>query len=267
MKTVTIEGLLQWAFCQELSKVGAGSGETFTAVAGSNWHVTRDAAVYGTIIDKSPNLYGVVPGFIEDGEPHHDAVKVGEAVRSLAGVGIDLPEGWMPFPDFEDPYGLIAGEVERVAAEVRAKGDLLSGRHLVALVTRAAILGHGPDWRCDQPSFEPIMARGKPAWFVMKKARDAFNRSYQIETNGYDTKRHKPMRGAYRKFELDRMMRSDILSRLDWQLWRDALQQLANQLDGNLAAHRLIPFFPNRSPWGGYRKMDAKGYVIENVEI
>ncbi|MCO5734113.1 hypothetical protein [Rhizobium sp. SSA_523] len=265
MKTVTIEGLLQWAFCQELCKVGAGSGDGLTAVASSNWEVTRDMAVLGTIIDKSPNLYGVVPGFIEDGEPHPDAVKVGEAVRALAGIGIDLPEGWMPFPEFEDPYGLIAGEVERVADEVRIKGDLLSGRHLVALVTRAAILGHGPDWRCDQPSFLVVSAHGKPRWFVKKKARDAFNRIYEFEGNGYDSKRCKPVRGAYRKYELERMLRGDILSRLDWQLWQDALQQLANQLDGNLGAHRLMPFFPNRAPWGGYKKMADEAHVVENA--
>ena len=53
------------------------------------------------------------------------------------------------------------------------------------------------------------------------------------------------------------MMRGDILSRLDWQLWQDALGVLAQDLDGRLSKHAILPFFPDRQPWGRVQKMQA----------
>ena len=265
MKTIGITELLAWAFCQELCKVGSG-GDGLTSVGSSNWSVTREMATLGTLIDKSPNAYGVVPGFIEDGEPHPDAVKVGDAVRGLARIGFEIPDGWMPFPEFDDPHGLILREVERVVAEVRLKGDRLGGRHLVSLVTGAAILGRGPDWSAKPPTFRMVSANGKPRWFLMKKAKDAFGRAYEFEADGYDAKRGKPLRGAFRRYELSEMMRGDILSRLDWQLWQDALAVLTGDLRGRLANHRLEAFHVDRQPWAWSRNVAVNSQAIEKTE-
>ncbi|WP_377299688.1 hypothetical protein [Rhizobium sp. SGZ-381] len=263
-KVMGIEELLQWAFCQELCKVGA-AGDRLTTVAGSNWSVTQDMATLGTLIDKSPNAFGVIPGFIEDGEPHRDALLVGEAVRGLARIGFEIPAGWMPFPEMDDPHGLIASEVERVACEVRLKGERLSGRHLVALVTGAAILGRGPDWHCEQPAFRMVSAAGKPRWFVKKTQKDALGRVYEFETDGFDRKRSRPVSGAYRKYELSQMMRGDILSRLDWQLWRDALGFLADSLSGRLHDHAIYAFVADRQPWVRAAKMRAQMQAVEKA--
>ncbi|MGQ3078558.1 MAG: hypothetical protein ACT6RT_10950 [Allorhizobium sp.] len=222
-------------------------------------------AVLGTLIDRSPNIFGVIPGFIEEGDPHPDALAVGRGVRRLNEIGFDVPDGWMPFPEFDDPHGLIAVEVERVVSEVRLKGDRLGGRHLVALVTGAAILGHGPDWSCEQPSFRLVEVRGKPRWFMTKKVPDSLGRVYEIEVDGFDAKRQRPMRGAYRKYELSRMMRSEILSRLDWQLWQDALEVLGNLLAGQLSAHRIAAFSPDRQPWARKKKYAGAGQVSEKA--
>lgn len=265
MKTIGITELLSWAFCQELCKVGSG-GDGLTSVGSTNWSITREMATLGTLIDKSPNAYGVVPGFIEDGEPHPDAVTVGEAVRGLSRIGFEIPNGWMPFPEFDDPHGLILREVERVVAEVRLKGDRLGGRHLVSLVTGAAILGRGPDWSAKPPTFRMVSANGKPRWFIVKKARDAFGRAYEFEVDGYDAKRGKPLRGAFRRYELSEMMRGDILSRLDWQLWQDALAVLAGDLRGRLANHRLEAFHVDRQPWAWSRNVAANSQGIEKAE-
>ncbi len=264
MKTTTITELLAWAFCQELCKVGAG-GDGLTAVAMSNWSMTRDMAVWGTLIDRSPNLFGVIPGFIEEGAPHPDAIAVGKAVKALAAVGFEVPEGWMPFPEFEDPYGLIAVEVDRVVADVRLKGDRLGGRHLVTLVTGAAILGRGPDWSCDQPKFRMVHMRGEPQWFVKRTAKDALGRVYEYEANGFDPVKRRPRKGAYRKYELSQMLRGDVLSRLDWQLWQDALGFLSERLEGRLKAHRIAPFFPDRQPWARRKKYEAPEQVVEKA--
>lgn len=264
MKTTTITELLAWAFCQELCKVGSG-GDGLTTVSISSWSLTRDMAVLGTLIDRSPNIFGVIPGFIEDGEPHPDALAVGKAVKALDQIGFEIPDGWMPFPEFDDPHGLIAAEVARVVAEVRLKGDRLGGRHLVTLVTGAAILGRGPDWSCDAPKFRMVEMRGEPQWFVRKTTTDALGRAYEYEANGFDPLKRRPRKGAYRKYELSQMMRGDILSRLDWQLWQDALVFLANHLDGKLKAHRIGAFVPDRQPWARIKSYAPSHQAIEKV--
>lgn len=264
MKLMTIEGLLAWAFCQELCKVGSG-GDGLTAVSISSWSLTRDMAVLGTLIDRSPNIFGVIPGFIEDGDPHPDALAVGKAVKALDQIGFEIPEGWMPFPEFDDPHGLIAAEVGRVVAEVLLKGDRLGGRHLVTLVTGAAILGRGPDWTCDAPKFRMVEMRGEPQWFVRRSAKDSLGRTYEYEANGFDPVKRRPRKGAYRKYELSNMMRGEILSRMDWQLWQDALAFLAEHLAGRLSAHRIMPFVPNRQPWALIKKYASVTEAIEKA--
>ncbi len=264
MKTIGITELLSWAFCQELCKIGSG-GDGLTSVGSSNWSLTRDMATLGTLIDKSPNAYGVVPGFIEDGEPHADAVKVGDAVRGLARIGFEIPEGWMPFPEFDDPHGLIAKEVARVVAEVRLKGDRLGGRHLVSLVTGAAILGRGPDWSCTQPKARMVSMNGTPRWFILRKTTDAFGRVFEIESDGFDAVKRRPKKGAYRRYELSQPLRGAILARLDWQLWQDALSALGNDLHGRLANHQIAAFSADRQPWARLKKSAMVSEGVENA--
>lgn len=250
MKKMTIEAFLTWAFTAELCKIGGG-GDGLTGVAGSSWSMVSDYAALGTLIDRSPNAYGVIPGFIEDGAPHPDAILAGDAVRGLAGIGVDIPDGWHPFPDWDDEHGLVAAEVERVIGEVRLKGDRLAGRHVVALVTTSAILGRGPDWEASEPAARMVEANGKPLWFVSRASKDAFGRSYTFEADGFDRKKQRPMRGAYRKYELSGPIRGAILARLDWELWQDALAVVARRLDGRLESHLIQPFSPYRHPWRG----------------
>ncbi|MDI6834822.1 MAG: hypothetical protein QMD99_03790 [Rhizobiaceae bacterium] len=252
MKTMTIEAFLTWAFTQELCKVGAGEGDGPSV--SSSWLMVSEVGTLGTLIDRSPNIFGVVPGFVADGDPHPDAIAAGEAVHGLADIGFEIPEGWAPFPDWPDEHGLVAREVRRVVDEVRVKGGRLSGRHLVALVTGAAILGRGPDWTADYPGHRMVMKNGQPAWFVMKKAKDAFGRVYEYEADGFNRVSQRPRKGAYRRFELKDMMRGTVLARLDWQLWQDALAVLADDLQGSLSHHAIAPFSADRQPWARVRK-------------
>lgn len=248
MKTVTIEKLLIWAFTQELPKVGSGDLSVGIGLS-SAWAMTRDFAVLGTLIDRSPNIYGVVPDFLEYGEPHPDALAAGAAVRALAEMTFSIPEGWQPFPEWPDEHGLIAAEVARVVEEQRLKGDRLSGRYVVALVTGSAILGFGPDWQADKPKVQDVTHAGKPAWFVTRKARDAFGRVYEYETDGFDRRKQRPVKGAYRKYAISEPIRGAILSRMEWELWQDALAYLAKSLCGRLESHAIASFIPDRHPW------------------
>ncbi len=263
MKTVSIERLLTWAFTQELPKVGSGDLSVGIGLS-SAWAMTRDFAALGTLIDRSPNVYGVVPDFLECGEPHPDALAVGSAVRALADMSFSIPEGWQPFPEWPDEHGLIAAEVARVVEEQRLKGDRLSGRHVVALVTGSAILGFGPDWRADRPKVREIARAGKPVWFVIRKTRDAFGRDYEYETDGFDRRKQRPVMGAYRKYELSEPILGAILSRMEWKLWQDALAHLARSLANRLESHAIAPFVPDRHPW---RRLARSENSLQAVDL
>ena len=249
MKKTTIEALLTWAFTQELPKIGAGSAGS--AVALSNWNIIADIASLGTMIDRNPNRYGAIPGYIDEGEPAHDALLVGDAVRALAAHGgFEIADGWNPFPEWSDPQGLVRTEVQRVVQEQRGRSDRLSGAHVVNLVISAAKLGRGPVWQADEPRTQIMRgSNGRDMWFVTRTARDRLGERYTFEDNGYDAKRCKPKKGAYRKYHLEHSVRGAILSRLDWQLWQSALEALHESLLNRLDAHALVVFQPDRHPW------------------
>lgn len=248
MKKIGIEQLLTWAFTEELCKLDAtGRG---VGGYGNHWGAAEVVSELGTLIDRGPNMYGVIPDIVMNGDPHPDAFIVGDAVRALDGsVGFEIAVGWNPFPEFSDDHGLIASEVENAAMIARLRPESLNGRYMVSLVTTAAILKRGPDWSADEPSVRMVERQGKPVWFVQAKGKDSFGRAYTFEADGYDPRRKRPVKGAYRKYELCEPLRSEALSRLDWQLWQDALCVLHTELDGRLSAFDLLAFAPDRQPW------------------
>ncbi|NEI89522.1 hypothetical protein GR248_01700 [Rhizobium leguminosarum] len=266
MKKVTIEQLLSWAYSQELCKVGAPMADTGHGFSAA-WSMMSEVAALGTLIDRNPNVYGVIPDYIAAAaDPHPDAVKVGDAVRAMQEFGSFDYSGdgtWNPFPEWDDALGLIAAEVASVDETLRLKGERLNGRHVVNLVTRHAILGRGPDWTAEQPTVRMVMKSGKPAWFVAKKGRDALNKVYHYEADGFDKRKQRPMKGAYRKHELSTSIRGAILSRLDWQLWQDALHHLHSSLFGRLKSNDLLPFVPDRAPWARLAFRSTSSQAIE----
>ncbi len=254
-KMMTIEALLSWAFIEELPKVE--SARVGPSAAPSVWQMMFDVITLGTNIDKSPNGYGVVGNFVSIGDPHPDALIVGDAVRALADRnGYEVMSGWKPFPEWDDPHGVIQAEVDRIAAEqVYERGGRTNGRHVVTLVTSAAILKRGPDWQADQPKVAPIRLNGKDdAWFVKRMTKDAFGRPLEYEDSGFDYRKRRPKKGAYRKYRLVEPIRAAVISRLEWQIWQSALEALHVSLSGALSSHDLLPFFPNRHPWAPSRK-------------
>lgn len=261
---MTIEGLLAWAFCQELCKVGSG-GDRVPLGGGSAWSMVSEYAALGTLIDRSPNDHGVIPGFLEEGDPHPDALLVAEVVDKLPEARFHIGPDWKPFPEFHDEHGLIAAEVARVVSEVNINRERIGSSHIRGLVVRAAILRRGPDWRCDQPRFLPIKRNGKECWFISQEVRDSLGRVYLHEVNGYDVKRGRPMSGAYRRFELAEPIYAEVYARLDWQLWQDALHKIAEELQGRLAEHRIMPFTPDRQPWKRTKRGVAVSEAIEKA--
>jgi hypothetical protein len=264
MKKMTIEALLSWAFIEELPKVDAGP--SVSLVMPSSWDAISDIAALGTLIDKSPNGYGVVADFVSTSDPHPDALIVGDAVRALAKRnGYELMSGWKPFPEWDDPHRVIQAEVDRIAAtQVYERGGRTNGRHVVTLVTSAAILKRGPDWRADQPKVVMVQNAGKDAWFVKRYSRDAFGKRMEYEDNGFNQRQQRPVKGAYRKYRLAEPIRSAVIARLEWQIWQSALEALHDSLDGRLTAHDLLPFNPDFQPWWRslYNGIDRQDTVI-----
>lgn len=248
MRKIGIQELLAWAFTQELPKIGAA--EAIGPGYSQAWSMMSEVATLGTLVDRSPNAFGVIPDFIYGGYPHPDAVMVGEAVHRLVDRGgYDIPDGWNPFPEWQDEHGLIAAEVRNVVEHIRARPEQVSGRHVAQLVTTAAVLGRGPDWEAAEPTVQMVSVKGKPLWFVQSKARDSLGRVYSFETDGFDRKTHRPKPGAYRKYQLSSPLRGAILARLDWQLWQDALLSLQIELSDRVTVADLLAFQPVRRPW------------------
>lgn len=253
MKKIGIEQLLTWAFTQELPKIGARS-ESVLSAAPSSWNVMSDMIALGTMVDKGPNRYGVVSGFVHEGDPHPDAMIVGNAVRGLAAHGgFEIGKGWNPYPGFTDEHGIIAAEVARVVSDQMERSDKINGRYMVNLVTSAAILKRGPCWLAEEPRVVMVMNSGKPAWFVQRKMRDGCGRTIPYEDNGFDQHKGRPKVGAYRKYRIASPIRSAIVARMDWQLWQSSLLYLRNTLASELSAHDLQPFTPDREPWRYHR--------------
>src|SRR5690606_18311416 len=207
MKTVTIEELLSWAFVHELPKGGGVDGlqnpnSAWRMLQASSWGKVTAFAELMTLIDTGP---GGGNFFIEQGEPHEDALVVGEAVAALAHQEAAIPQDWWPLGDWQ-----LHDEVSRTLAEAAVARALDRWRQrtparraagIVNLVVGTAILGRAPHWEAPQPKVRMVMRSGKPAWFRMVTVRDDLGHPHEREVDGYDARRGRRHRDAYRKFE------------------------------------------------------------------
>jgi hypothetical protein len=266
MKRIAIEDLLRWAFTVELPKKGAKRPAPMGF--SHSMAVLDTVAELGTLVDGGLNSFGVVAGFVFEGEPHADAVAAYDAVMALdLHGGFEIGEGWNPFPEWQDPHGLIAAEVAMTVELELARGDRLNARHVVGLVKTAAILGRGPDWEADEPVAKPIKANGKDdSWFIMRERKNKLGRYEQYEDNGFDARNRRPLPNAYRKLRLTDPLRATICARQDWQIWQSALETLAATLPARLRDHQITPFAPNRQPWLAQPSGPAVLQTLENAK-
>lgn len=252
MKTVTIEELLTWAFVHELPKGGGVDGlanmnSAWRMLQASSWGKISAYAELMTLVDVDRGGGGNF--FIDQGEPHEDALAVGEAVAALGHCDVMFPQGWNPLADWPDDDGLVMPAVARTVERYMLRPSLRRAAGIVSMVIGCAVLGRAPVWASEPSKVRMVERGGKPAWFVKRKMADSLGRAYEIETNGYNGRTHRPVRGAYRKFEFSDDPAGDILSRLDWQLWVRALRLVEDGVRTRLAEHRLLPFEETVAPW------------------
>jgi len=252
MKNVTIEELLTWAFVHELPKGGGVDGladmnSAWRMLQASSWGKISAYAELMTLVDVDHGGGGNF--FIDQGEPHEDALAVGEAVAALGHCDVMFPQGWNPLADWPDDDGLVMPAVARTVERWMLRPSLRRAAGVVSTVIGCAVLGRAPDWASEPSKVRMVERGGRPAWFVKRVMRDSLGRDYAVEVDGYNRRTGRAARGAYRKFEFSDDPAGDILSRLDWQLWVRALRLVEEKVRPRLAAHRLMPFEATVAPW------------------
>lgn len=251
MKTVTIEELLTWAFVHELPKGGGVEGldnanSAWRMLEASSWGKITSFAELGTLIDIGG---GSGNFFIEQGEPHDDAVTVGRAVAGLSRCDVAIPEDWHALADWPDTDGLADAAVKRAVERYMVRTPHRRAAGIVSLVVGTAILGREPDHRAEPSKVRMAERGGKPAWFVMRRMPHEDGKAYSIEVDGYNSRTGKPVKGAYRKHEFSTDPTGDILGRLDYQIWTAALRRLEAEIGRDLVAHRLVHSDRSMTPW------------------
>lgn len=257
MKTVTIEELLTWAFVHELPKGGGVDGldnvnSAWRMLQASSWGKITSFAELMTVIDHQGGDRSNY--FIEQGEPHDDALAIGNVVADLARFDVAVRHGWDALADWPDTDGLAGDAVARAVERYMLRPWPRRAAGIVSLVVGTAILGREPDWQAEPSKVRMVERGGKPAWFIMKRVTDALGQSYEIEVDGFNRRSGRPARGAYRKFELSTDPTGDILGRLDYQVWVAALRHVERAVAPQLTSHRLMTSDRSMSPWTAYEQ-------------
>lgn len=261
MKTVTIEELLVWSFLHELPKGGGTDGldnanSAWRMLLASSW---GKVSAFGELMAMVDVDRGGGNFWIDQGEPHGDAIVVGEAVAALGFCDVVIPPAWNVLSDWADQHGLAAGAIADVVRHFEARTSARRAAGLVSLVVGTAVLGKRPDWQADEPKVKMVERRGRPAWFVMRRVVDPNSgMPHMIETDGYNARTHRPFKGAYRKFVYSDDPTGFILSRLDWQMWVAALRRIEADVRPKLAAHRLAPWEAPMAPWHDTERGSAR---------
>lgn len=251
MKTVTIEELLVWAFVHELPKGGGADGldnihSAWRQLEASSWGKVLGYAELMTLVDRDRPAPGT---WVEQGAPHEDALEIGRAVADLANYDVMFPEGWNPVGDWNEQGDLTRDAVARAVERFSLRPAGKRGASIVTLVISTAILGRIPNFYAPEPEQVRIERNGKPSWFMRRNAKDAFGREYSLEVDGYNHRTKRPQRDAYMKYEFQPEPLSDILGRVEYQIWVAALLVLESALANKLTSHRLTYSTLSATPW------------------
>lgn len=233
-RTIDIEALLGWAYCDELPKV-AHAGAFVAPRAASAWGAisAQGALMAEAVRDGRPNDYGVLPGLSLMDEPlHPDARRIGDIVNRLGGVRFALPEGWRPFGDMtalsdDDRAALDAQALATLAGPERVTD--IDARHLVI---HHAIMGGAPDWRGGQIVRSPVTYdNGRPMFFRRETRVDSLGLAYETEMIvTRDRRKGGYPPGSYQKAVFRPSPERISRRRADYQVWLAALDLICDWL-------------------------------------
>lgn len=274
MKKIGIEALLCWSYQTELPKTNAAvrgiTGAIGPKAPGSGHAAAALASEYWCLPD---NHFGVVVDPMAMESPHDDAFAVARAVRTLSDFEIEVPADWQPMAEFND-LGQAGRTAVRDALE-RATAVDDCGRRLLKktperLVVHYAIMGGAPDWHIDRPRVELVRKpNGTPAWFRKQRIPDATDADDNIiswraiEADGFNKKARRPFDDAYQKHKLEPDPIDGLIGRAEYEVWRAALDVIAEELEGKLVDHVLLPCERPWRPWEE-GEMPAPRVILSN---
>jgi len=122
------------------------------------------------------------------------------------------------------------------------------------LIAQYAVLGDREGWKAEPAKIAPVQENGKAKWWIRERRWVDTGKSpdhklghwAEVEVSGVDAKR-RPRPGAYRKFRLDPDPHLAICARIEWQVWRSALDMLLDDI-GELETIALEPSELPREP-------------------
>ena len=122
----------------------------------------------------------------------------------------------------------------------------------------------GRRWKAERTKIAPAPQNGKAKWWIRERRWIDTGKSpdqrlghwAEVEVSGVDAKR-RPRPGAYRKFRLDPDPHLAICARIEWQVWRSALDMLLEKI-GELETIALKPSELAREPWAARSTVRAE---------
>lgn len=279
MKAVAIDELARWAYRVELPKEPiARKNARYLRQAShmAGWVALSKSAELGTEVDEpdARNRFGLAPDTLATNEPHPDAVRLFQAVQSMDGMLVELPDEWDPLSDVravvDDTFtvaaartagierifyhaqphvtvtlareGMTAEATTRVTKPLPEEHRRLGLRRSVPdLIQVRAVLGGTPPWETPLPQKKAQRhPNGQPRWFM---------RVGGVDVDGYDHKAHRPFQSAFQKFYYDPDLAGIVEARAEYWLWHEALTQLAALLRPMLDAHTILPPSVPATPW------------------
>ena len=134
MIKMELRSFLKWAFGEELAaserfrdREGGGFG--------SAWGGVEQISLLGCFVDGS----STPSDQMARASVHPDAAVASDAVSLLSAEHFSLPEGWQPFPDLDDPHGLIALAVEEVLCRRAMRDEASLNASLIGMVIDVAM--------------------------------------------------------------------------------------------------------------------------------
>jgi hypothetical protein len=252
-RRLDIEKALVWAYRDELPKTPRPGGTIRALGLPAVWRrVDRFGELLELVDEDGLNQWGVIADPFAVAAPHVDAVALHNAVVDLAGLAPGLPEAWDPLEDLDlgdDRPAILGRARERLFALDRDGRGLVLRHSLPRLIQRCAILG-APDVALGEIPIrrEVTGPTGRPQWF-RRETVVVDGVPIEIEVDGYNGKAKRPHADAYRKFQWDPDPVEIAVDRGLFELWRQALDVLVEELAGRLDSIELVESRRSIRPW------------------
>ena len=254
---ISVEALLEWAYLRELPKVPRAP-EAPMGFKGA-WDKVSEWAEELSLAGLADNRFGVVSDFLAQDLPHNDALIVHEAVCALDVLEV---EGLGDFSPFAPVEGVEQPLLDACARRMRDRvmtvcddGRARLRNPLRNLVFHGAIMRRAPEWRIDDFSQDVERWENGAVKYFKKGGhweKSAFGVDIWVEYEtavSADPRSKRLEEGVEPRPVLSPDPTDDAVSRVNYELWRLALDVLAAELFGVLEKWEVQPSALPVRPW------------------